>query len=540
MARKKVGKNRLDKYYRLAKECGYRARSAFKLLQLDQKYNVLSGCTSVVDLCAAPGGWLQVLRERNIDLVVGVDLDPIRSIDNVECIVCDITTETCRTELLRAVGNTKVDLFLHDGAPNVGISWEQDSYTQNELVLHALKLSAEFLRNGGAFLTKVFRSKDYCSLLSVFNKVFHTVEATKPLSSRSESAEIFVYCKGFNGGKVEANMFDPNVVFKEEEETEMLNAIKVLKFADFLTSESPMSDLESFSRIDYQRQEDLDQVIDDDVRALFADLKLIGNADKKKILRRCRKVIRMIEKGEVAVEGAHAVPVSESLPNMVKQYSTEEKLGMIEHEIRKESKRERKREKKELKKRSELPTDAFFNDKMFDAEKRERKPRVTFAENVEEAEEISTCSDDMDLDEDEIATVVRLKENEEEFMLSTIDRYCNNDMKNLPDFMREEEREFGRRHIAASAPMSKETEAVSRRRKRAAKMTQKVVDKMQENDEGEDNTRKIIKSSFKKTRSKPRFVFSTKRGTVIPKGKGRIRFVDRRMRKDDRKSRARR
>lgn len=204
----------------MAKEQGFRSRAAFKLTQINRKFSILQNAHTVLDLCAAPGGWTQVcsraLPNDASTTIVAVDILPIRAMKNVITLIGDITTEKCKSAIRQELQGAGCDVVLCDGAPNVGASYDKDAYEQNELALHALKCGCEHLKKHGTFVTKLYRSQDYSAYLWVAKQFFRNVTAVKPTASRSQSAEIFLVCEGYIApDKIDPRMFDPKCVFEQ-------------------------------------------------------------------------------------------------------------------------------------------------------------------------------------------------------------------------------------------------------------------------------------------------------------------------------------
>ncbi|KAL9123349.1 MAG: hypothetical protein Q9187_000076 [Circinaria calcarea] len=304
----------------LAKEKGYRARAAFKLIQLNRKYNFLEKSKVLLDLCAAPGSWCQVAAETMPigSLIVGVDLAPIKPIPRTVTFQNDITTDKCRAMIRQYLKTWKADTVLHDGAPNVGTAWVQDAFSQAELVLQAMKLATEFLMEGGTFVTKVFRSKDYNALLWVFNQLFNKVESTKPPSSRNVSAEIFVVCRGFKAPKrIDPKFLDPRSVFAELADPTPNNEAKVFNpevkkrkrdgyeegnytqfkeaaASEFIQTTDPIAMLGSLNRLSFDQNQNgdialtvLEQLPETtiEIRQCCSDLKVLGRKEFRALLR---------------------------------------------------------------------------------------------------------------------------------------------------------------------------------------------------------------------------------------------------------------
>jgi len=381
------GKGRLDKWYKLAKEKGYRARAAFKLIQLNKKYNFLERTRVLIDLCAAPGSWLQVAAEvmprsnkGDKCILVGVDLAPIKPIPGCETFQSDITTAQCRATLRDKLKHFKADTVLHDGAPNVGTAWVQDAFSQAELVLQSLKLATEFLKEGGTFVTKVFRSKDYNSLLWVFNQLFVKVEATKPPSSRNVSAEIFVVCRGFKAPKkIDPRFLDARAVFAELSDPTPNNEAKVFNpekkkrkregyeegdwtqfkeapASEFIHTTDPIKMLGELNKLTFEQKGNgdialatLDKLPETtkEIRICCADLKVLGRKEFKMLLRWRLKIRDLFgfsaKKKKDEEEKAQEDEVAE-VESMDEEMQIQEEMQRLRDLDSKEKKKERRKE----------------------------------------------------------------------------------------------------------------------------------------------------------------------------------------------------
>ncbi|OAA52074.1 AdoMet-dependent rRNA methyltransferase spb1 [Metarhizium rileyi] len=378
---KKHGKGRLDKWYKLAKEKGYRARAAFKLIQLNKKYGFLETSKVLLDLCAAPGSWCQVAAEVMPvnSLIVGVDLAPIKPIPRVITFQSDITTEKCRATIRQHLKTWKADTVLHDGAPNVGTAWAQDSFNQAELALQSMKLATEFLIEGGTFVTKVFRSKDYNPLLWVLNQLFTKVEATKPPSSRNVSAEIFVVCRGFKAPKrIDPRFLDPRYVFAEltgatpNNEAKVYNPevkkrkregydegdyllFKEVPASEFIQTTDPIAILGSCNKLAFSQPlggdialaalEKLPETTEE-IRQCCQDLKVLGRKDFKLLLKwrlKARDIFGFSTKGNGQEEDAVGEEVVE-VESMDEELRIQEELQNMKDKETSKKKRERRKE----------------------------------------------------------------------------------------------------------------------------------------------------------------------------------------------------
>ncbi|AGX86726.1 RlmE family RNA methyltransferase [Candidatus Symbiobacter mobilis] len=197
-----------DPYVRRAQEQDYRARSAFKLQEIDEKLHLFRPGQCVVDLGAAPGAWSQYVRRRwaampgagRNSLLIALDLLPMEQIDGVHILRGDIRDDAIRTEFDALLSGRQVDVVLSDMAPNLSGIDSVDSARVEELVETVVDVASAWLHPAGSVVAKTFHAGSYAALDQLFRQTFRTVRRFKPQASRTQSSETYLLGAGLRGG----------------------------------------------------------------------------------------------------------------------------------------------------------------------------------------------------------------------------------------------------------------------------------------------------------------------------------------------------
>uniref|UniRef100_A0A915CUV4 rRNA methyltransferase n=1 Tax=Ditylenchus dipsaci TaxID=166011 RepID=A0A915CUV4_9BILA len=337
----KIGKQRKDKYYHLAKEAGYRSRAAFKLIQLNKRFEFLQKSRAIVDLCAAPGGWLQVASQNM----------PVSSFELVS------TWHLVKKELQ---------------------TWEADC--QNCLTLFALRLATQILRKNGYFVTKIFRSSDYQQLVTVFEKLFKKVHVWKPAASRLESAEIFVVCERYlKPAKVDSDLLDVKKVFQQQPDDAVnplrllttrkkekkakaegyaendISLYHVLKASEFVHSSEALLQLSQSSCITLDSElYDKSPHTTMEIRECIKDIKVCGPAELRNILMWRKKILADVKKDAKLIAGEDPEEGKREIEETPEEKEIREINELIQNAKAAEKSKLRKKKKKLMKEKAKL------------------------------------------------------------------------------------------------------------------------------------------------------------------------------------------
>ncbi len=217
MSKRWLSERRREYYHLRAKEEGYRSRSAFKLIQLEERFSFFKEARKVLDLGSAPGGWLQVASETigGECLILGVDLQEISELGlpGVETLVGDITSEDTIHEISDFFQG-RVDVVLSDMAPEVSGNWDLDQFRQIHLARVTLVIADELLRRDGWLVVKTFQGSEHEKYVQEVRDMFERVKIVKPKASRKHSAEIYLVAHRLKSPRLLPEGYRP----EEEEE----------------------------------------------------------------------------------------------------------------------------------------------------------------------------------------------------------------------------------------------------------------------------------------------------------------------------------
>jgi 23S rRNA (uridine2552-2'-O)-methyltransferase len=189
-----------DQYRKLAKDQGFRSRSAYKLLEINKKHNLVKPNDTILDIGCAPGGWLQVAKKLSgpTATIVGIDVKPIETITGISTMQVDIEDENLVEKLTKNFPFS-FDVVLSDLSPKVSGIWHFDHERQISLTLVALQVSSKLLKRGGNAIFKIFDGSYSGEIKQEAAKIFLKVTTSKPKASRQKSSEFYLVCTSFKG-----------------------------------------------------------------------------------------------------------------------------------------------------------------------------------------------------------------------------------------------------------------------------------------------------------------------------------------------------
>lgn len=203
MAEHWIENHKRDSWRRQAKASGYRARSAFKLKQIQDRFGLIREGDMVLDVGCHPGGWAQVAVELvgKEGHVVGVDLEPCQAVEGAVLLTGDITEPVTQERILAELGGVRLNVIVSDISPDITGKWDIDQSVAMTLVADVFDFSLPLLRKGGAFTTKLFQGVGVEELIDAVRPYFSTVRRFSPDASRNSSSEVYLICRNYTPWK---------------------------------------------------------------------------------------------------------------------------------------------------------------------------------------------------------------------------------------------------------------------------------------------------------------------------------------------------
>lgn len=240
-----IENHKRDSWRRQAKASGYRARSAFKLLQIQKRFKLIREGDVVLDVGCHPGGWAQVAVELTGEegVVIGVDLDPCQPVEGATLLVGDITEDLTQERILEELENRPINTIISDISPDITGKWDVDQTVAMTLVADVFDFSMKLLCKGGSFTTKLFQGIGVEELIKAVKPYFSDVRRFSPDASRNSSSEVYLVCRNFmpwmmdknvNIRKTYEELLEPKLSGKEIDDgpTEVFTSFQVRRKKD--------------------------------------------------------------------------------------------------------------------------------------------------------------------------------------------------------------------------------------------------------------------------------------------------------------------